>query len=600
MFFRSLIFLLLCIAFEPIMAQDISNFTQFFFNPYSINPSYAGIDGRPSATLSYRRQWATIEGGPTVANFSFHMPTTKHLSFGCNVLQDSRGILSNTGLLLTLGYGVQLTQSSYLRFGVSAGVAFNRIDISKLAGMNDNALSKIASSDSYLLGNAGLSFHAKSFHAGVSLPLLLKPAYVSQDAFSVTQVNPLQSLIIHASNRFYFQANKYVFEPYLLYRINQGLPSQFELATVLHLNHVVYVGASYKQDFGISALGGIKINNVFVIGASYGLKTTGANELNSPTYEVHLGYLFGKHKKENYMYSFVDTHIEKVKKGQGKSASEQLAEKHHQEELQRKKNEHQALLDKQAKEKELQKQKDEKQLAQDKAPAVDVATKTNVKPETITNNKTTPQTNAKPPVVTDNNKTTVKTDTKTTAKTDVKDDKQVAIAKKEPEKINAVEKPKLPETKPDTTVIKHKPRFNHEDIGFAFLNATNSEHTPEDEQERISRLTLHADNPTEQHNETNHPNAERHEIVKKGTHEKELQVSDYVIGGVFKAEEHAKHFADGLKKLGFKAGYGHLTEKAVWYVYVFKTDDINKARDERNSLRKTKILRDAWLLTVQD
>jgi len=126
-----------------------------------------------------------------------------------------------------------------------------------------------------------------------------------------------------------------------------------------------------------------------------------------------------------------------------------------------------------------------------------------------------------------------------------------------------------------------------------------TEHTHEDEQERISRLTLHADNPTEHHNETGHPNAERHEIVKRGNHEKELNVADYVICGVFKEEAHAKHFSDGLKKLGFTSGYGHLTEKKVWYVYELQTDDINKARAERDRVRKMKILRDSWLLTVQ-
>jgi type IX secretion system PorP/SprF family membrane protein len=514
------------------MAQDISNFTQFFFNPYSINPSYAGIDGKPSVTLSYRRQWATIEGGPTVANFSFHIPTSKHLSFGSNVLQDSRGVLSNTGLLLTLGYSMQLTQTSYFRFGISVGAAFNKIDMTRLAVLNDNALAKIATNNSYILGNAGLSFHTKSFHAGISLPLLLKPAYVSQDAFSITQINPLQSLIAHASNRFYFQTNKLVFEPYLLYRVNQGLPSQLEIASVLHLNHIVYVGASYKQDFGISALGGIKVNDVFVMGASYGFKTTGANALNSPTYEIHLGYLFGKQKKETLRYSFIDTRIEKEKKGHGKSASEQLAEKRRQGELEHKKKDHQALAEKKTKEQELKKHQ---------------ATREEIKSK----------------------------------------------------KSNPVENPKPTVSKTDTMIIKHKPRFSQLDVGYSVLIVSKSEHTPEDEQERISRLALHAKNPAEQHNETNHPNAERHEIVKRGTHEKELRIADYVIGGVFKEEAHAKHFADGLKKLGFKSGYGHLTEKAVWYVYVYQTNDINKARDERDLLRKTKILRDAWLLTVQ-
>jgi hypothetical protein len=71
-----------------------------------------------------------------------------------------------------------------------------------------------------------------------------------------------------------------------------------------------------------------------------------------------------------------------------------------------------------------------------------------------------------------------------------------------------------------------------------------------------------------------------------------------VITGVFKQEANASHFVGGLNKLGFKAKYGHLTEKAVWYVYLYQGSDINEARTERDRYRKMKMFRDAWLLTV--
>jgi hypothetical protein len=77
-----------------------------------------------------------------------------------------------------------------------------------------------------------------------------------------------------------------------------------------------------------------------------------------------------------------------------------------------------------------------------------------------------------------------------------------------------------------------------------------------------------------------------------------MEAADYVVTGVFKEEANARQFTQGLKKLGFKADYGHLTEKGVWYVHIFDGDDINAARVERDKFRKMKIFRDAWLLTV--
>jgi hypothetical protein len=117
----------------------------------------------------------------------------------------------------------------------------------------------------------------------------------------------------------------------------------------------------------------------------------------------------------------------------------------------------------------------------------------------------------------------------------------------------------------------------------------------------LQRLEAHAENPTEHHGDdpSIHPHAERHEFVKRGGHNEELEIGDYVIGGVFRSSANAKHFAEGINKMGFKAEYGHLTEKNLWYVYLMQTDDINAARAERDRVRKMKLFRDAWLLTVQ-
>ncbi|HEY6437938.1 MAG TPA: type IX secretion system membrane protein PorP/SprF, partial [Ignavibacteriaceae bacterium] len=184
---------------------------------------------------------------------------------------------------------------------------------------NDPALQNIVNQNISVIGNAGISLHLKSFHIGAALPNLFTPSYVSVDEFKVTEVQPFQAMVIHASNRFYFSDNKHVFEPYAVYRINEGLPSQYEFAGVFHLNHVVWLGGSYKQEFGISALGGIKVNNRFAVGGSYTLKNSGINELNFPTYEIHVSFLGGaaksksksKTNKSYPTYSFVNTEIPK-------------------------------------------------------------------------------------------------------------------------------------------------------------------------------------------------------------------------------------------------------------------------------------------------
>ena len=323
---KSLIFIIMALFFNLSFAQDTGNFTQFFFNPYSLNPSFAGIDGRPAVFLAYRKQWSGIEGGPTISNFSFHTPLKAGLNVGMSAANDKRGILSNSGLLLSAAYSLPLGESNYLRFGLSAGGSFNTVDLLKIseAVLSDQALTTVLNKNTSIIGNAGISLHVKTFHIGVAMPNLFAPSYVSKDAFSITEVRAFEALVIHASNRFYFADNKHVFEPYFVYRSNTGLPSQYEVAGVLHLNHVLWIGGSLKQEFGISAFGGIKLNKSLALGGSYSLKNTGINELNFPTFEIQLSFLAGtsnsnqksnsKSKTSTHIpsYSFVDTEIKKL------------------------------------------------------------------------------------------------------------------------------------------------------------------------------------------------------------------------------------------------------------------------------------------------
>ncbi|HEU5291383.1 MAG TPA: PorP/SprF family type IX secretion system membrane protein [Cyclobacteriaceae bacterium] len=530
---KILIYIFVCLVPICTYAQDISNFTQFFINPYSINPSYAGIEGRSALSLVYKRQWMDIEGGPAIANLTLHAPTPIGLNYGLSFTNDTRGILSTSAASLTIGYTLTIDKHKFIRFAASGGVAYNGIDIEEFEDTTDPALMNILDKNASLIGNAGISFHLNTVHFGASLPNIFSPAYVSEDAFTVKEVKPFQSVIAHASNRFYFNKDKHVFEPYLIYRINQDLPSQIEAAAVLHLNHVVWFGGSYKQDFGISALGGVKVQNFFLIGGSYSLKNTGANELNSPSFEVQLSYIFGAKKKNIPVYSFVNTVKEKEKPIK-KSASQQLAEKRKAEE-EKKKQEAAALAKKKEEEAKLQAELEKKQV---KEPV-------------------------KAPVV-------------------------VAVTPKE--------------NPPVTPPAKHDggPRLKSEVLAIDMPTQQPYDTAHHEEQARISRLTEHAADPDEHHGAATdaHPNAERHEFVKKGSHQEELEVADYVIAGVFKSDANATHFAEGLKKLGFTADSGHLTEKNLWYVYIAQASDINQARAERDKYRKMKIFRDAWLLTV--
>lgn len=334
--------LLSIILVFPAAAQDNPDFAQFFINAASLNPSYVGIDAQPALYIGYRRQWAGVQGGPSLGLVSLQSAFPKQVLGGITVANNSRGLLNTSSMLFTGGYQVKLSEDNFLRFGLSLGGAWNRLNSAaiEVADPNDPLITSGSLNNFTILGNAGVSIHHKTFHAGIAIPHFFQQAYITPNTFEVNQLKPFQSVVVHASNRFYFNKNKNVFEPYAIYRFNGSLPSQLEMAAVVHLQNKVWVGGSFREGLGATALGGVKLNKLSVLGYSYTMRVTEKSQLPRPSHEIQLALLFGKRAKNSVgVYSFVNTDKEKKKK----SAAQLAAERKKREELLVKKYEGQNL-----------------------------------------------------------------------------------------------------------------------------------------------------------------------------------------------------------------------------------------------------------------
>jgi type IX secretion system PorP/SprF family membrane protein len=535
---RRLLVLFFIIQAITAHGQDNGNYAQFFVNPYTFNPSYAGVEGRPAFYLSYRRQWINVDGSPQIGNLTFHTPLQK-FSVGANINNDKRGLFNTTSVLISGAYTIPLGDFKSMRFGLSAGGGFNMLDRSKVTDTQDPALTN-GGNNSYMIGNAGVSFHIKSFHGGISLPAIFQPGYAPG---STSTLKPLQTVLIHASNRFYWAKNKHILEPHVIYRYNIAFPSQLEMALVYHVNNIAWIGGSYKQFFGSSAFLGFHFNKALGIGYSYSFNNQRVNALSSPSHEVQLTLLLGEKRRDIPFYSFIDTEKEKkIKHPKSPSASTVIAQN---------RNNKTPVTEKPSMDK----------------PTLDKPVEQNHQarlPDAIS--KKNQPIKKKEPVV----------DKPVEKKTVTQEPVKPLPVKQEPVKLSAKTLGQMPHVH-DTLHPMHA-----------------------EEKEKIARLELHAEDPTAEHNDApgTHPHGERHEYVKRGNHTSELPIGDFVVAGVFRSEINAKHFADGLIQHGFKANFGHLTEKNLWYVHIAHTDNIEAARAARDKYRKMILFRDSWLLTV--
>ena len=77
---KKILFALLILVSVCANAQQDAIYSQYMFNPFAINPAYAGSRDAMSGVLLIREQWRGIEGAPSTQTFSFHASKKSHKS----------------------------------------------------------------------------------------------------------------------------------------------------------------------------------------------------------------------------------------------------------------------------------------------------------------------------------------------------------------------------------------------------------------------------------------------------------------------------------------------------------------------------------------
>jgi type IX secretion system PorP/SprF family membrane protein len=550
------------IFITPGRGQVSPSFTQFYVNPYHFNPSYAGIEGRPTLFLYHRQQWVGIEGAPVTTNLSFHAPLKLGVSAGLDVYNDSRGLLKTNSGLVTIGYTVPFSRTKFLRFGISVGAGFRNIDLSDPSiNTSDPAVKNMLDKSAFMNGNFGMSFQSGYFNIGASIPNLFEPNINSMTSFETGTFSPFNELLFNISHRIYFSGDNLAFEPQLLYRYNKSQPSQFEGAGILHIKNLVWLGGSYRQDYGISALGGVKIKNFLSFGYSYGIGSQSLPGIGSSTHEFLLTLFTGKPKKvkkkeQRMVLSFINAEKYVPPKEEKKPV---------------------VATTKQEPKKEPVKQEPVKQEAKtepkpDQAKQALAATETAKQAEKPKNEEITPFFEEKKPETVNQ---------ELPKKQEVKPEPRKAVGVDTDQKIILTQEvTKKSEVKPDSQVIPKKiiTQVVKKDSVKKELPAKQTEIKTEIKPEIKPEI--------------------RHEFIQMGVTSEDLQPGSYIIVGVFNINENADKMIGQSGKAGIDLKKGFVSERGYWYVYAMKGENVGELRDHLDEVREKTQVKDAWLLTI--
>lgn len=583
----------------PLIAQSQQPqvYNQFFMNPYMYNPAYAGVEGHSVVFVMYRDQWTNIQDAPKVTHASFHVPLKGGIALGGAAFNVSQGLLTTSAAKFSVGYLVNIDRTHFLRFGMSLGGGMNALNISEFDSPDDEAFNGFKDQSSFLIGDFGLTYHFGHFNIGVSLPNLFSYNPVTTKEISEIGFSPTDNILFKMNYRGHVN-DDIAFEPHIIYRYSAVVPHQFEGTLIAHLKHLVWVGASYRQDAGIVGLVGAKVKEKIGIGFAYELGKAKISSELGPTLEVNIGYHLGTKKDHaEHVSSFIKSH---------RLSAEQRAKE--------------AELERQKQLAALQAGRVKEQKDED---ALSIAQPT---PTSTLEEPTTPEPEENTPVekadwdhqeehgeITRTNEHGEEETGIRLAKPDGSGVVLSWIPTESAEELTVASDGHLErELEDGTTEVGIKYEKKNEDGTTenivkwdkvinekqAETIATNPELT-EVEHNEIEKGDPELTDDFRSHEEL--AQAPDHAVVKRGDHLLELPAGNFVIAGAFSSFQHAEDMSDELFLSGFHDTIvGYSSARGYYYTVVYQSNNVEQARRRKNELRKQPKFSKVWVLQVTE
>lgn len=289
----SIAFLFILISIKTNAQQD-PGYTQYMYNPLTINSGYAGSTGTLEAVLLHRSQWVGIDGAPSTQAFTIHSPLKNDkIGLGFTAVNDNLGPSNEIYVDGNFSYTLMLSYNTKLALGVKAGARVLNVDWSKgrfYDGtdvlLNTNIDNRITPS----IG-AGAYFYSDNWYLGASVPTFIKGDYYDDVQESI-QIERLHYYVI-GGYVFDFSDN-FKFKPAVLAKGVSGSPISVDVSANFLIQEKFTLGAGYRWEDSVSALVGFQISKDFFVGYSYDYTTTDLNKYNDGSHEIILRYRMSK------------------------------------------------------------------------------------------------------------------------------------------------------------------------------------------------------------------------------------------------------------------------------------------------------------------
>lgn len=296
---KLLMILFITVGVLPSFAQQDAMYSQYMFNPFMINPAYAGSRESTSAVLLFREQWLGIDGAPSTQTFSIHSPFSKQkMALGLNLINDDIGPTKNSGIFATYAYHLKLGKAK-LSFGLRGGVYNSRIDLNALNYRDPlDEINGTGTVNSMVPSfDFGMYLYSKKYYVGFSSTHLNESKFNFSGMTTTTNIVLKRHYMLAAGGAFPVGENT-VFKPTTLIKFVPSAPVNIDLNASFLLRKVFWLGAGYRSAGSVVLISEYNITNSLRVGYSYDLVLNQLKRFSGGTHELMVGFdmNFGKTK----------------------------------------------------------------------------------------------------------------------------------------------------------------------------------------------------------------------------------------------------------------------------------------------------------------
>jgi type IX secretion system PorP/SprF family membrane protein len=277
--------LVLCSLLSHAQQDPLS--AQYIFNPFILNPAYAGFSSDLSASASNRVQWAGFSGSPVTINASGHIALMENkMGMGLTLLQDKIGINKTSEVMVSYAYHVDLNSNSRLSFGLQAGLVNYKNDFNELTFIQGDPKLQSKISEMAPSIGAGIIYSNDNFYLSFSVPKLLEGKAKNDDNIDVILFS--QQFYGLVSYKFSI-TNRLELKPFAMARYTGGAPINTDFGVALNADKSYTLGLFTRNLHSYGAMMKINLGDMFRLGYIFELPSNKSVGLNYTAHEITIG-----------------------------------------------------------------------------------------------------------------------------------------------------------------------------------------------------------------------------------------------------------------------------------------------------------------------